>query len=231
MKKLSKVINVVKDKCVNCHACISTCPVKFCNVASGDYVEVNEDLCIGCGNCLTSCTHGARVGIDDFPAFIADVARKVPLVAIAAPAVAANFPGTFLQLNTWLKSLGVRAVFDVSFGAELTVLSYLHYVQEKKPATVIAQPCPAIVSYIQLYKPELIPYLAPVDSPMLHTVKMIREYFTQYRDCRIVVISPCFAKKREFDETLSGETVYNITYKSISGIWQKKCQSGSAQTL
>ncbi|MCF7947441.1 MAG: 4Fe-4S binding protein [Spirochaetia bacterium] len=41
------LIEVVEDKCVNCHRCISVCPVKMCNNGSGDHVEVNHDLCMG----------------------------------------------------------------------------------------------------------------------------------------------------------------------------------------
>jgi iron only hydrogenase large subunit-like protein len=96
------------------------------------------------------------------------------VVAIAAPAVAANFPDLYLNLNGWLKSLGVAAVFDVSFGAELTIKSYLEHQKENNPKAIIAQPCPAIVTYIEIYRPELVKYLAPADSPMLHTIKMIK---------------------------------------------------------
>jgi hypothetical protein len=39
--------------------------------------------------------------------------------------VASNFPGQYLNLNGYLKSLGAAAVFDVSFGVELTVYSYI----------------------------------------------------------------------------------------------------------
>ena len=141
---------------------------------STNSVTINENMCIGCGNCIDACTHEARFGMDDIDSFLSDVRSGVEMVAIVAPAAAANFPGKYLKLNTWLKSLGIKAVFDVSFGAELTVKTYLDHVKRNKPKTVIAQPCPAIVTFIELYQPELIEHLAPADSPMLHTVKMIR---------------------------------------------------------
>lgn len=212
------VIAVDQEKCVNCHACISACPVKFCNDGSGDYVTVNHELCIGCGSCIKACTHAARSGIDDFDKFIAACEAGEPLTAIVAPAAASNFPGRYLELNGWLQSLGVEAFFDVSFGAELTVKSYLEYAAEANPATIIAQPCPAIVTYIETYQPELLPYLAPADSPMLHTIKLIKEYYQEFSGHRIAVISPCYAKRREFDETGLGD--YNITYQSIQNYLQ-----------
>jgi len=212
--ELSKVIKIVEEKCVNCHQCIAVCPVKFSNDGSDDVIHVNHNLCIGCGECIKGCTHEARIPVDDFEKAFNDLrAKKHKIVAIVAPAIAANYPDTYLNLNGWLKQLGVEAIFDVSFGAELTVKSYVNHIQKNKPKAVIAQPCPAIVNFIQIYKPNLLQYLAPADSPMLHTMKMIKSFYPAYKDHRILVVSPCIAKKREFEETGLGD--YNITFASI----------------
>lgn len=210
---LSKIVAVDKDKCQNCHACISACPSKFCNDGSGEYVKINDDLCIGCGQCISACTWDARTIIDDTPRFISDLSAGVPMVTVIAPAIAAVFPETYLNLNGWFKHHGVSGNFDVSFGAELTIKSYLDHVQKNNPKAVIAQPCPAIVNYIELYRPELLEYLAPADSPMLHTVKMIKEFYPQYRDHKVAIISPCMAKKREFEATGYGD--YNVTMEKL----------------
>lgn len=211
---LSPIISVDEEKCTNCHACITACPVKYCNKANDNHVSINSNLCIGCGQCLDACTHNARIGIDDLSLFLEKLNYKENIVAIVAPAVASNFPGEYLNLNGWLKSIGVKAIFDVSFGAELTIKTYLKHVEENSPKSVIAQPCPALVSYIEIYKPELIPYLAPADSPMMHTMKMVKEFYPQYRNSKFMIISPCVAKKREFDEVGIGD--YNVTIKNLS---------------
>jgi len=210
---LAEVVGVDKDLCKNCHACIAACPVKYCNDGSGEFITINQEMCIGCGSCMSACTHGARYTIDDFPAFLRDVKTGQKIVAVVAPAVAANFPGTYLRLNGWLKSIGVKALFDVSFGAELTVHTYLEHVRKNKPRLMIAQPCPAIVTYLQVYQPGLLPHLAPSHSPMLHTIALVKEFFPQYRTHKVVVISPCIAKKREFEETGLGD--YNVTFVSL----------------
>ena len=217
---LAQVIKVDHSKCTNCHTCIAVCPVKFCIDGSGDTISLNHELCIGCGNCIKACTHGARGWLDDSEALFAALRKKEKIVAVAAPAVIASFPSTYLNLNGYLKSLGVSAVFDVSFGAELTVKSYLAHIKENKPGLVIAQPCPAIVTYIELYKPELLKHLAPADSPMLHTIKMVREYYPAYRDCKVAVLSPCLAKRREFDETGVGD--FNVALRSIEAHLEEK---------
>ena len=210
---LTPVIKIDEEKCVNCYACITGCPVKYCMDGSKEKVTIDSDLCIGCGNCIIVCHHEARQFVDDTSRFFSDLKKGNKMIAVVAPAVAAVFPDKYLNLNGWLKSLGVDDFFDVSLGAELTVVSYLNYIKEKKPRMVIAQPCPAIVSYIEIYHPELLPHLAPADSPMLHTIRMIREYYPQYKNHKIAVISPCIAKRREFDETGLGD--YNVTMVAL----------------
>ena len=210
---LAEVVGVDKDVCRNCHACIAACPVKYCNDGSGEFIRINQEMCIGCGSCMSACTHGARYTIDDFTAFLRDVKTGSKTVAVVAPAVAANFPGMYMRLNGWLKSMGVQALFDVSFGAELTVQTYLEHVRANEPRLTIAQPCPAIVTYLQVYQPGLLPHLAPSHSPMLHTITLVKEFYPQYRTHKVVVISPCIAKKREFEETGLGD--YNVTFVSL----------------
>ncbi|MBN2735854.1 MAG: 4Fe-4S binding protein [Spirochaetales bacterium] len=210
---LVPVIRVDSEKCVNCHQCISACPVKYCIDGSGEKVEINHNMCIGCGHCIEVCTHDARSYCDDSELFFHDLNNNVPMVAIAAPSIASSFPDHYLQLNDYFHGLGIKAVFDVSFGAELTVKSYLDHIKNNEVKTLIAQPCPAIVSFIQIYKPELLPYLAPAHSPMLHTIVMIRQFYSQYKGYKIAVLSPCLAKKREFNETGLGD--YNLTFRSI----------------
>ena len=149
----------------------------------------------------------------EIDAFFADVKAGVAIVAIVAPAVAVNFRGKDLELNGFLKSIGVKAVFDVSFGAELTTKSYVEQLKNENPDLMISQPCPALVSYIETYQPSLIKYLAKGDSPMAHTVEYIRHFCQEFANCRIAAISPCFAKRREFDE--NGRCDYNVSMKNL----------------
>ncbi len=217
--RLSKILKVDKDKCVNCHQCIAACSTKYANNGSGDTVEVNDDLCIGCGECIKACSHEARIPVDDIEAAMMAIQNNEKIIALVAPAIATNFQGEYLNFNGWLKSIGISAIFDVSFGAELTIKSYLNHITTNKPKTVISQPCPAIVSYIEIYKPELLPFLAPADSPMMHTIKMTREFYSKFSDHKIMIVSPCLAKKREFEEVGAGD--YNVTMRSLENYFEQ----------
>jgi iron only hydrogenase large subunit-like protein/ABC-type transporter Mla subunit MlaD len=228
--KLAPVIGIDEEKCLNCYACITACPVKYCMDGSGKKLTVNHNLCIGCGHCIHVCHHDARTVMDDTERFFSDLKWGEKIIAIVAPAIASVFTGNYLKLNGYLQSLGIKAVFDVSFGAELTVVSYVNHIEEKKPRLTIAQPCPAIVSFIEIYHPNLLPYLAPADSPMLHTIKMIHEYYPEYQGHKVAVISPCLAKKREFIETGLGD--YNVTMLALKDLLaQKKIKLGDYPTV
>ncbi|MDR0539640.1 MAG: 4Fe-4S binding protein [Spirochaetaceae bacterium] len=209
---VSQLIHVNRDKCNNCHHCISVCPVKACIDGSGYRIDIIHERCLGCGRCVAVCQRKARFIADDSEFFFAALESAIPIVAVVAPSAVTVF-GNLYKLNGFLKSIGVIAIFDVSFGAELAAKSYLHYIAEEKPQILVAQPCAALVSFCQIYHPEIIPYLAPVHSPMLHTAVMIRRFFPEYEKAKIAAISPCAAKKREFDET--GLISYNISMTSI----------------
>jgi hypothetical protein len=51
---------------------------------------------------------------------------------------------------------------------------------------------------------------------MLHTIKMIQHFYAKkYGDAKIVVLSPCYAKRREFDATGFNDSIFNVTFRSL----------------
>ena len=221
---LSKLVKVNPERCINCQRCIAVCPVKFCNDGSFDYVEINDDLCIGCGKCIEACDHDARTGIDDWEQVKKMLrGQQEDLVAVVDPAVVADFPNNYLKINGWLDEMGVAAVFDAGFGAELMLKSYTAYLKNESPACIISQQCPTIVNYLEIYQPQLLDYLPPVDSSIVHTIKMIKEFYPEYQDHEVIVISPCLSRKRELEETTWGD--YNVTFKSIRDYFENSGQT------
>lgn len=223
MKNAIEIIGIKEENCTNCHQCIAVCPVKICNNGSGDVIKFNNNLCIGCGRCIEACvkSHGgnmeksARFAIDDAPQFIADLPHK-EIVALIAPSAQSNFD--LGKLIAALKLLGVKSVYDVSLGAEITIACYHDAIQSGKAKTpVIATPCPAIVNYIELNHPNLIDYLAPIGSPVYNLAVYVQSL---HPEAELAFISPCLAKRREFQNNRAVK--YNVTYHSLVKIFADK---------
>jgi len=216
MADFIQVIGIREENCTNCHQCIAVCPVKICSDGSGDVVKFNNNLCIGCGRCVEAClkSHGgiteksARYAIDDSTQFVDDLPKQ-EIVALIAPSAQSNFD--LKRLISALKELGIKSVYDVSLGAEITVACYHEAIQNgsvKHP--LIATPCPSVVKYIQLNHPQLIDHLAPVGSPVYNLAVYVKSL---HPDAELAFISPCLAKRREFQD--SQIIKYNVTYQSL----------------
>lgn len=210
------------EKCEGCNKCIRHCPVDA-NIAYTDNkekikVKINHEWCINCGKCLEVCDHNAREYIDDTDKLFNDLRSGTKITLIVAPAIRANF-SNYKRLFAYLKSVGINAIYDVSFGADITTWAYLKVIKEQNLSTVVAQPCPAIVSFIEKFRPEIINKLSPVHSPMMCSAIYIKKYLND--QSKLAFLSPCIAKKNEMENT--DEIIsYNVTYKKLSQYLESK---------
>ena len=216
-QNVREIVYTDTERCIGCNKCIRNCPVMGANVAyvldGENKVKVNQDLCIRCGACLDACTHDARQYQDDTDSFFRDLANGERISVVAAPAARVNFVN-HKKLLGFLKHSGVDQAYDVSFGADITTWAYLKAIRENGLVSVIAQPCPAIVNYIEKFQPELISNLAPVHSPTLCTAVFMKKYAQV--PGKIAFISPCLGKFDEFnDKNTNGYVSYNVTYRKL----------------
>ncbi len=210
------------EKCVGCNACIRACPVHEANrhhlKDDGSVgIEIDDDKCIKCGACIKACGHGARDFSDDTERFLADVKNGADVALIVAPAVKIAFDGYWRDVLDWLKRYGVKFIYDVSFGADICTWAHLTYVKKNPDKKLISQPCAAIVNYVEKHANQLIPSLSPVHSPMLCTAVYINKILK--KNLKIAALSPCIAKKDEFDET--GLVQYNVTFKKLKDYFER----------
>lgn len=206
-----------EEKCVGCNKCIANCPITGANIAylvnGENKIKIDTEKCIDCGKCIKVCEHNARDFKDDTEKFFEDLSNGKKLSVIAAPSLKVNF-NEYKKLLGYLKNLGVNLIYDVSLGADITIWAYIRIIEKDNLKTVIAQPCPSIVNYIQKYQPELIDKLAPVQSPAICTAIYMKKYENIQDD--IAFLSPCVAKADEInDENTYGYVKYNVTFKKL----------------
>lgn len=217
------VICVETEKCVGCNACVRACPVEDANIARMNddgrlIITIDDDRCIKCGACIAACSHGARGFNDDIDRFLKDLKSGQEIAIIAAPAIKIAFDGNWRHALQWLRNQGVKAIYDVSYGADICTWAHLRYLEKHPDAKVISQPCAAVVNYALRDKQELIPHMSPIQSPMMCLAIYLRKV-VGYRG-KLAALSPCIAKIDEFQQT--GGIDYNVTMDHLKKYFEKQ---------
>jgi signal transduction histidine kinase/iron only hydrogenase large subunit-like protein len=210
MPEKTGLVLTIPEKCRVCYTCVRECPAKAIRIHAGQ-ADVVPERCIGCGNCVRVCSQHAKKVYDSATAVRgllerdpADAGARAPVIACVAPSFPAEFGIADYQslsgidhtrLVGMIRKLGFDRVVEVAYGADLVARRYRKLVTEKPNARLIATTCPAIVLYIEKYHPELVPFLAPVVSPMIATARVVHRRYGA--DARVVFIGPCIAKKAE----------------------------------
>lgn len=216
--KRMQIIKVDENKCVGCNACVRSCAVnanitKLKDGSDDQFVTVvDSNACIKCGECIKACKHGARDYVDDIDNFRRDLENGKRLTLIVAPSIRTSFPGgAWRVLLQWLRKQGKVSIYDIGFGADICTFMHNKYMNTHASAKLITQPCPAIVNYIEQYKPELIPNLSPVLSP----AGCLANWLKKYKNCNdtMYMLSPCIAKTTEAER--EGIFTGNVTFKRL----------------
>ncbi|MGC9344169.1 MAG: [Fe-Fe] hydrogenase large subunit C-terminal domain-containing protein, partial [Bacteroidales bacterium] len=212
----NKLVYTIKDRCRVCYTCVRECPVKAIKIINGQ-AEVIQERCIACGNCTRVCSQGAKAFLNSTGNVLKLLESDDPVIAILAPSFIAEFKeiDDYHELLGMTRELGFSKVIEVAFGADMVAREYRKIMNKKNVKGYISSDCPAIVSYIEKYHPELTGNLAPVVSPMVALARYLRQ--RNKKNTKIVFIGPCIAKKAE-----SNEVDEQITFLELREIFQKK---------
>ena len=216
-------------KCILCGRCIERCKeahgisiLGFENRGFNTIVSpvqnrsFAESPCLQCGQCVNVCPTGALMEHSEIEkvdeAFKAGKKVIVQTAPAVRAAIAEEFGAKIGTVGTGkmvaaLHRLGFYRVFDVNFGADLTIMEEAQELVNR--ATKNAGPLPQITScspgwinYLEYFYPELIPHVSTCKSPHMMQGAITKTYFAKAHDIDpndifVVSIMPCTAKKYE----------------------------------
>jgi nitrogen-specific signal transduction histidine kinase/NAD-dependent dihydropyrimidine dehydrogenase PreA subunit len=215
------IVYTDREKCKGCYACIRICPCKAIKVEEG-LAQVIKERCIACGTCLQVCVPKAKQVESDIGIVWQLLTQNPNVIAV----LSSSFPAALLkcsagQLVAALKKLGFSEVIEDSFGAELVGREYARLLSKDKGKPILSSNCPAVVTYIEKYHPQLIGNLAPIVSSMIATGRVIKWQYNP--QAKVVFIGPCVAKKAESrDEMVAGVIDAVLTFAELKEMFAAK---------
>ena len=219
----------IDSRCIDCGMCMRTCE----NVVGLDhsYEKKVSPLCINCGQCIMNCPVGALCTKYDYKQVLNLIKDGNKKVAISvAPAVRVSLgsefgleDGTNLEslMPSILRKLGFNYVFDVTFGADVTIMEeaseLIARLKKRENLPMFTSCCPSWVKYAGMFHPEIIPNLSTTKSPIGIQSTLIKTYFREMNaiedEIISVVVAPCTAKKYEIEGM---DTDYIITTNELA---------------
>lgn len=189
------IIDFKATKCRHCYKCVRNCEVKAIMVKDGR-AEIMPENCILCGRCLQICPQSAKTLVSDLSLVkgMVEAGEKV-VISIAPSYMGLLKYHTIGQVRCALMRLGFADVRETAEGAALVTAEYAKLLSEGTMENIISTCCPSVNALIEKYYPQLIPYLAPVVSPMIAHGRMIKQQMGA--DTKVVFLGPCIAKKQE----------------------------------
>lgn len=214
---MAQYLEFRQARCKDCYKCLRECPVKAIDVQDHQ-AAIIEDRCILCGHCTLICPQNAKVVHSENDEIRRLLASGKKVVASVAPSFISSFEQKdFLAMRLALAKLGFHDAQETAIGAQAVTEEYRRILKEGTMKNFITSACPAACRLIQEYYPKALPYLAPVDSPMVAHAKIIKQ---QMPDAHIVFIGPCIAKKREGAECGLIDNV--MTFEDLKVMFEEK---------
>lgn len=227
----SKSIVIDRTKCVTCGRCVAACKTKT-GTESIKFIEVNGENIIGpdnlkcfddtncllCGQCVAACPVDAlseKSHMDRVKDALENEDKHV--IVAMAPSVRTAMGELFKmgygvdvtgKIYTALRRLGFNKIFDINFGADMTIMEeateLIERIKVGGPFPMFTSCCPAWVRQVENYYPNLLENLSSAKSPQQIFGTASKTYYPTISDIDpknvfTVTIMPCTAKKYEAD--------------------------------
>ena len=186
--------------------------------------EIDENKCIQCGACIHSCPFGAVGAKTFMVDVINMINAGKKVVAMVAPATEGQFGAdiTMASWKTALKKVGFADMVEVALGGDMTAAAeaaeWAEAYKEGKKMTTSC--CPAFVDYIRKSFPDMAQHISHNLSPMGEIAKYIKRI---HPGCKVVFIGPCTAKKAERKQERVKDLVDCVlTFEELQALFDSK---------
>src|SRR5712691_9788120 len=202
-------------------ACVRVCPADAVAV-EGAIVRIVDEACTRCGLCLPACPHDAILAIGDVDR-AAELALSGRAVLILSVESAAYFyPATPEQVVNACYAAGFRTVHHGVLGDELVAREYVELWADQGWVTMIRSTCPVIVETVRTQYPELIPYLAPVVTPIAAEARYLKALYGP--DTLIVYVGVCLTEGGD-------DVAAAITFEELGRLFERRGVKIDSQPL
>ena len=158
------------------------------------HARVCEERCIFDGSCVLVCPQNAKKVASDLDSLRPLLEKGERVAASLAPSFPSAFPDVDPRvIPTALRLIGFSFVQETAIGAELVSGEYTRRFREED-TPLISSPCPVVVNLVERHYPEVIPYLAPIVSPMVAHGRYLKQIMP---GTKVVFVGPCIAKLGE----------------------------------
>ena len=200
------------DLCVACLACVRVCPSDAVAVEE-QKVWIVDEACTRCGLCLPACPHEAIIALGDATRALEFALGHRAVLILSVESAAYFYPATPEQVVNACYAAGYGTVHRGVLGDELVAKEYMDLLAEDGWGTVIRSTCPVIVATVRTHYPELIPYLAPVATPIAAEARYLKALYGA--DTPVVYTGVCL--------TEGGPDVdAAITFDELAAIFRKR---------
>lgn len=192
---MKKIIDFKATECKHCYKCVRNCDVKAIMIRD-ERAEIMPERCVLCGHCLQVCPQSAKTLVSDLDRVKSMIGQGKKVIVSVAPSYMGLLKYKDIgQVNAALRRLGFADVRETAEGAAVVTAKYARLLEEASMDNIITTCCPGVNDLVEIYYPELLPYLAPVVSPMIAHGMMLRKEYGP--EAKIVFLGPCIAKKKE----------------------------------
>lgn len=140
----------------------------------GDVVRIDEASCIQAGACVPACPHDAIQAVGDLAEAVALAERGDAALVLSVESDVHFHPYASEQVVNACHEAGFRLVYRGVIGDELVAEEYRRVLGDPGWGTMIRSTCPVVVEKIRHDYPDLVPYLAPIMTPLEAEVGYLR---------------------------------------------------------